>query len=207
LKILALQPGTDAFDEAVRGLVRAERINDVVARQDSKRYQEYLRYTRDAFMGDHPVDPADVYRDRELVPRALDAYALKHDVELTTGLIYIADDFPICAVPDAVDSLIGITVHVRCGSRERSAYDTYREAVERGVSSDMYRHAIAMMAVTRLPYWIHINYLELPEQGIRKLSEHEVEYSKVRGDDLMSALMAFAAKSRFKAAADSEAAA
>jgi hypothetical protein len=201
VKILTPQTD-DERENLLRGKVLASRVNDVIAAQTSKRYRDYLHLTQSQFMGEPVTDPADVYRDRELVPRALEAYEIKHGVSLTTGRIYVCEDFPICAVPDAVEGqLIGITVHIR------RDYLTYRESVERGVTSDLYRHAIAMMAVTRLPYWLHLQYLELPEQGIRKLHEHDVTYSKVRGDDLMSALMAFAAKSRFRAQSDSEAAA
>ena len=205
-RIINYRQESDELDELIRGQVMANRVNEVVADHTTKRYMTYLKVVQDGFMKEPIDDPSAPFRDRPLVARAIEAYELRNEVEVQTGVLYQHDQFPIVAVPDGVDAdLIGITVHVHCGSRERSAYETYREAVERGVTAAMYRHAIAMMATTRLPYWLHLQYLELPEQGIRKLHEHEVEYSKGRGEDLMSALIAFAAKSRFKA--QSEAAA
>lgn len=195
MKILELQPGTEQYEDAIRGYVLAERINDCIAKPDSKRYQEYLRYVQDAFMGESPVDPKDRFRDRELVPRALDAYERRHEVTLETGRLYFADDFPIVAAPDAVDGeLIGITVHIR------QTMETYEAAIQRGVDNDMLRHAQAMMAITGLFYWLHLNYYENAETRIRRLHEHDVVLDRPRATELEQSLIQFAAKSRFAAA-------
>lgn len=169
----------------------ASRINDIFAHNDSARFRAYLQYCRDDCAGNHPVDPNDEYRESDkrlhLVERALQGYERKHGVQLHRGRIYLRDRFPIAAAPDAVESdLIGITVHVR-KNREK-----YRQAVAAGVTASMYRHAIAMMAVTRLPNWIHINYVENAEEALRKMHEHEVEFSRGRALDLWDSMIAFA---------------
>lgn len=200
-RILTSQPGTDAYDAAIRGYVLANRINYVFAKSDTEHYQAYLQLVQDQFMGEPAVDPNDQYRDRDLVPRALEGYARKHGVELVTGQVYFHDQFAIAAVPDAVDGdQIGITVHIR------ESLETYINMVEkwidpeRGIDPAELRHAQAMMAITGLPYWIHLNYFEDAPTLTRRMREHEIEFDKHRGAELERKLIAFVAKSRFQAA-------
>lgn len=199
-RIAQLHRGTDSFDEATRGYVFAERINDVVAKPDSKRYQRYLRHVQDAFMGEEPVDPIDEYREKaiELLPRALEAYEIRDGVELVTGRVYFDDEFSLCAAPHAVEGadrqLIGITVHIR------QRLKTYHDAVQYGLNAEMRRHGWAMMAVTGLTYWLHLDYFEDPEQKIRKLSKGHEMTRDSRVEQLHDDLRRFAAKTRFRAA-------
>lgn len=197
MRVLTITPGTEAHEEALRGFVRAERINDIVAAADTKAFRDYLAYCRDDYAGEEPIDPDDQYRHRDerlrLVERAIDAYERKHGVAVARGRIYQHGHPRIAAAPDGVESdLIGLTVHVHFGSRKRSGYDCYRDAVREGVTPAMRRHAIAMGVTTRLPNWIHIHYFEDAEMAMRKMFELDVTWSKAEADDMRDALVQFA---------------
>jgi hypothetical protein len=91
--------------------------------------------------------------------------------------------------------------------------ETYEAAVERcvdvehSVDHDMQRVSQVQMMLTGCPYALHLNYFEDAETRTRRLAEHEVLFDRHRAVNLLGALMAFAARSRFKAQSDSEAAA
>ncbi len=190
--------GSDEFDAAIKGFVMAERVNDVVARPNSKRYREYLQRIQDEFVGEPHSEMADQYRDaaKELLPRAIDAFETKHDVELQAERVYLYPNkfFRLACAPDAVESdLVGFTVHVR------QSKATYLVAAQEGVTHAMERVAQASMIVTGLRNWIHLDYFEDAGTRTRKLYEHLVEYDKRSANDVMSAMLAFLAKSRFRA--------
>jgi len=189
------RPDSDERDLLTAGYVRAERINDILSFVNTKRHQQYLQLVKDQLAGEPVTDPSDSWRDRPLLPRALDGYKQKHGVELVTNRIYFLDDFQICAIPDAVDSDIGITVHIR------KTLDTYHAAAQAGLTPDMNRHAQAMMQVTGLPYWIHLNYFEDAETRTRRLLEIDVIRQIYLGPKLEEAMIEFLSRSRHAAVA------
>ncbi len=195
------RPGSDELGELTRGFVMADRINDVLARPDSKRYRDYLSLIRDQFTGEPVIDHNDQYREqaKELLPRALDYFNLLHGVTVAEGRLYFHSDYQIAAAPDAVwgalNGLTGLTVHIR-KNRE-----TYYKAIEIGVTHDMERHAQAMMLVTGFNKWLHLNYYEDAEKRKREQCDHEVVYNERHAEELQDAMFGFLLKSRLRAAA------
>ena len=199
-KILQLRPGSDEFDEALKGVVRAERINDCIARPGSKRHKDYLELLRSQFIGEPVIDPCDQYREqaKELLPRALDHFNQRHEVSVAEGRVYFhSEEFPmIAAAPDAVwGDQVGLTVHIR------QSEETYAAAVESGVDKEMMRHAQAMMLVTGLRCWLHLSYFEDANVRTRRLHEHDVTFNKRHAEELEDAMIGFILKSRLRAAA------
>ncbi len=205
------RPGSDEIDELTRGYVDASRINDVLARPDAKRFREYLTLIQDQFLGEPAIDHDDQYREqaKELLPRALRYYEKRNGVKTTRGLLfyYYDPDFKIAACPDAVDygeadeegnykePLIGLTVHIR------QTRETYDASVERGIDKPMERHAQAMMLITELPNWLHLDYWEDANLRLRRLFEHALEFDQRHAESLEEALIGFVYKSRLRAAA------
>lgn len=161
------QAGGELLDKLAVGRLMASRINDVMARPTSKRHTEYLTLLNRQIRGFGDIDPNDVYRDRERVPAALKAYEARHGVQLERGWFYVHPQYDfIACTPDAVESpLIGLTAHIR------QTEETYERAVEDVMSGPNMRTAQAAMAVTGLPYWLHLNYWEDREQHKRRLHE------------------------------------
>jgi len=193
--IVPFRPDSDELDTLTSGYVRAERINDILSFENTKRHQQYLRFVMDQLAGEPVTDPADAYRDRPLLPRAIDAYQQKHGVELVTNRIYCHDDFAICCVPDAVDELIGLTIHIR------KTEDTYKAAAQKGLTPDMNRHAQAMIQITGLDYWIHLNYFEDAETRKRRMLEIAVIREKYLGQRLEEQMIEFLSRTRHAAVA------
>lgn len=199
---LKIRRGSDEFDEAIKGFVMAERINDIVAKPSSKRYRGYLERVQEEFAGEPHVEIQDQYRDqaKELLPRAIDAYETRHGVELETDRVYFYEDknFALACAPDAVESdLVGFTVHVRQVQTGDDPEATYRKAVEEGVTPAMERVAQASMLVSGIPHWIHMDYYQNEQTRTRKLHEHLVDYDKRKAAELERAMIFFLAKTRF----------
>ncbi|KKL19076.1 hypothetical protein LCGC14_2469090 [marine sediment metagenome] len=200
MKTTLYRPGSDELGELTRGFVMADRINDILARPNSKQHRDYLSLIRDQFMGEPVFDHNDQYREqaKELLPRALDHFNRRHEISVIEGLLFIhSEEFPmIAAAPDAVwGDLVGLTVHIR------QSEETYAAAVERGVDKEMERHAQAMMLVTGLPIWLHLSYFEDANERVRRLHEHEVEFNERHAEELEDAMIGFILKSRLRAAA------
>jgi hypothetical protein len=195
MRILHAKPGTDAYDEALRGKVMAERINYVIARSGSKRHDEYLELVSAQARGEPETDPNGEYRESpdrlHLVGNALREYRRRDGAKIKAGLIFVHDHYPIACAPHAVDSAaIIIQVHVRETLR------TFERAVARGITSDLYRLSLAQMIVAQGRFALQINYFENPERGIRELVDHPVEFSRTRALDLMDSMITFARRSR-----------
>ena len=204
------RPGSDELDDLTRGHVDVARINDVMARPDSKRFKEYLTLIQDQFLGEKNIDHDDQYREqaKELLPNALH-YEKRNGVKTVRGLLfyYYDPDFKIAACPDAVDygeadeegnykePIIGLTVHIR------QTRETYDASVERGIDKPMERHAQAMMKITGLPNWIHLDYWEDANLRLRRLFEHPIKLDERHAAALEEALIGFVYKSRLRAAA------
>ena len=196
--ILQLRHDSDEFDDALRAKVRAERINDVLAKETTKRYQEYLQLMQAQYMGEPEHDPNDQYRESDerlrLIGNALRTYRDRHDTTVKGGMVFLMNDFPIASAPHGVDSeAVLLQVHVR----ER--LETFEQAVERGPDDSMRRVSLAQMAVTGYRYALQIDYYEDAERHIRELVEHVVPFDKARAMQLLDKLLIFAAKSRFEA--------
>ncbi len=191
---------SEELAELTRGFVFADRINDILARPNSKRHRDYLSLIRDQFMGEEIFDHRDQYREqaKELLPRALDHFNRRHDISVIEGLLFVhSEEFPmIAAAPDAVwGDQVGLTVHIR------QSEETYWASVERGIDKEMERHAQAMMLVTGLPMWLHLSYWEDANVRARRLHEHEVEFNKRHAEKLEEAMIGFILKSRMRAVA------
>jgi hypothetical protein len=192
--VIRYRPGSEDLERLTKGWVTANRIGDIVAKPTSKRYQKYLELVQGQLVDPHLTDPDDVWRHKDLVPRALDGYAKKHGCEPSEGLLYALPDYRIAAAPHAVDGVVGITVHCR------RTLETYEDAVHLGVTHEMDRHAQAMMWVTGLPYWIHLDYFEDPEKRIRRLYEHDVYAHRQMQELLGDAMVNFYQRSVLRAA-------
>jgi hypothetical protein len=193
--IVNYRPGSEDLERLTAGWVMANRINDVVAKPTTNRYRAYLKLVQGQLVDPELTDPQDVWRHKDLVPRALQGYEVKNGVSLSQGLLYALPDYRIAAAPHAVEGdLAGITVHCR------RTLETYLEAVRIGVTTEMGRHAHAMMWVTGVPYWIHLDYFEDPEQRTRKLYEHLVKTHEQLREAMGDALVSFYQKSVLRAA-------
>ncbi len=188
---------SDELDEAIRGYVLANRVNDMVARPTSKRYLEYLRVVNEQWQGGSALDPRDQYREeaKALLSRAADALRPRWPDPIETGYVYYhpQDGIPIAAVPDAVSDTTGMTFHIR------KSPQTYSKAREIGITPEMYRQSQAMMAVTGKRCWLQCNYLEKPETRIRKLSWDSVSYDKHMALHLEEEMLAFVLRTRHAA--------
>ena len=163
------------------GRVLCSRINDIMAKPTSKRHRQYLELLNRQINGYHDLDPADVYRERELVPTALAAYETRHGVSLDRGLFYQDPhyDFIGCC-PDAVESdLIGISVHIR------QTEETYERAIDDNTNAYDMRVAQASMAVTGLNHWLYLNYFEDRAIRKRRLSESLFERNPLADEMLI----------------------
>lgn len=162
-------PDSDERDAALAGYALANRVNDMVASPNSDRYRDYLDLVRAQWKGAFAVDWGEQYRHRAkaLVPRALDAYELREEVELTRDVVYFYDDenVHIAAVPDAMEGdLLGITAHCRLRP------GTYERAKSAGATPQMIRQSQAMMSITGAEMWLHLNYYENEQLRQRRLS-------------------------------------
>lgn len=204
------RPDSDELGNLTHGFVDAARINDVMARPNSKRFKEYLTLIQEQYLGEPVFDHDDRYRAeaKELLPNALIAYEKRHGVITRRGLVFFyGNDFQISAAPDAVDygeadeagefkePIIGLTVHVR------ESEETYDKAVDRGLDQAAIRHTQAMMLITGLPNWIHLDYWQDANLGKRRLFEHEVQFNERHAQELEEALIGFVFKSRLRAVA------
>ena len=196
------RPDSDELDGLLRGRVRAERINDIVAQPTSQRHIDYLQHLRDQYAGAPAIDDKEQYRERakELLGRAVDAYEKRtgHFIEVCR-LYYFQDrEMPFVATPDGIDEEenLGLTFHIR------TRLDTYERSEEIGVDNPMERHAQAMMLVTGLPRWGHLNYFENPDAQVRKLGRvHISEYDSQKARHLEEEMLAFLLKARQRAIA------
>jgi len=191
--------GTDDFDTLLRGYVRAERINDIIAKPSTKRYREYMKLIQEQFLGEPILDPKDEYREKvkECLPYALAAYEKRHGVTIDCDRVYFHDDedIKIAAVPDGVESdLIGVTMHIR------QTEESYEEAVSLGMTPEMERHSQAMMLIAKTPYWVHSNYWQNLETRDRRLSdEFESTFDNKHAAALEEAMLTFLLKTRRRA--------
>lgn len=193
--VVSYRPGSEDLAELTKGWVVANRINDIVAKPTTKRYQNYLRVVQEGFADPHATDPDDAWRHKELLPRALEAFELRHGVTLRTGLLYAMPDYRIAAAPDAIEAdLLGILV--RC----RRTLETWQESVQVGVTPEMERRAQAMMWVTGLPYFAFLDYFEDAQTRTRKLHEHDLYADKRHQDQLGDAMVGFYQKTLLRAA-------
>lgn len=193
--IVDYRPDSEDLERLTRGWVMASRINDIMARPDSKRYRNYLQVVQEQFIDPQTIDPDAAWRHKELLPRALDAYEQRHGVEVETGKLFTLPDFKIAAAPDAHEAgLWGITVHVR------GSLDTYREAIRIGVTPEMTRHAQAMMWVTGCVAWLHLDYHEDATLRKRALYEHDIPADPRHQSQLGEAMIGFYSKTRLRAA-------
>jgi hypothetical protein len=193
--VIDYRPDSEDLEQLTRGWVMANRINDITARPDTKRYRRYMQVVQDGFVDRHATDPDQAWRHKELMPRALEAYSLRHGVDPQRGKLYALPDFRIASAPDAIEAdLAGITV--RC----RQTADTYLEAVNIGVTPEMQRRAQAMMWVTGFPYWIVLDYFEDAASRTRKLYEHDLYADKHHMEQLGDAMVGFYQKSLLRAA-------
>lgn len=131
------------------------------------------------------------------------------DVVISTDLALRLDGLPRSGQKKPDDPGAAVYWVTPEGERRCMAIDLYqsiadniaaiKRAVANGLASDMYRHAQAMMAVSGLSFWIHLNYFEDAEQGVRKMREHDVQFHPNRASELMDSMIRFTAKSRFRA--------
>lgn len=197
--VLQLRPGSDEFEAATCGLVRAERINAVIASPTSKRNREYLRLISRQYQDEPETDPADQFRDDEgriaMIGQALRLYRDKHEVRVKGGLIYLHDDLPVCACPHGVDNdMILLTVRVK------EKRETFEREIDRDVMPDMFRIAQAQMVITGHRYAIEIDCC-MDDAGAMELHEKEIFYDKRRAEELLEAMAVFAQKTREEEAA------
>ena len=190
---------TDEFQNRTRGYVSANRINDVVAKPDSKRCRAYLDLIRSQFSGEPVIDDNDQYRSKtwEMVPYALAAYERRHEVDTHRHRVYFHSNeaVKIIAVPDGIEEgVCGLTVHFRQDE------ETYEAAVSKGTTSDLVRHAQAMMLITNQEAWIHLNYWHDMETRQRRLHEMDIRFDKRHASDLEDSMMAFLLRTRRSAA-------
>lgn len=213
MKVLQLRPGSDAFEAAISGLVKAERIKAVIASTTSKRHREYFQHIsrqyHDArraksegrvYRPEH--DPNDRWRYDEdhlaMIGRTLRQYRDKHGLDdpangklVKAGLIYLHDELPVCACPHGIDSnTILLTVRVR------EKPETFEREIGRDVMPDAFRVMQAQMAITGHGWAIEVNSF-MDDTGTLLLYEKDaVPYDKCRGDELLEAMATFAAKTR-----------
>ena len=167
-----LQPDSDVLDALKIGRVLSSRINDVMARVNSKRYQGYLELINRQVRGFGDHDPNDQYRERELAPTALKAYEIRNGAQLERGWFYrhTEYDFLGCA-PDAIEANeVGYTAHIR------STEETYERAVADNMNKHYMRTAQASMAVTGFEFWIHLDYWE--DRGLRQRRLYETLFTR-----------------------------
>ncbi len=188
------RPDSEDLENLTKGWVMANRINDVVARPDTKRYRGYLRLVQGQFIDPHVTDPDDAWRHKELLPRAIDAYERRHGVDLARGRLYSMPDYRVAAAPDAVESeFIGLTIHIR------QTLETFEDAVRLGVTPEMSRHGRAMLWVTGFDCWAHLDYFEDAATRARKLFEHVVTRDPKHQNQLGDAMINFYARTRLRA--------
>ena len=192
--VVHFRPGSEDLEQMLKGWVDARRINDIVARPDTKRYRSYLRIVQEQFVDPHVMDPDEAWRHKELLPRALEAYERRHGVTVTQGRLWTLPDFKIAAAPDATEGRWGLTVHVR------QTLETYREACRIGITPEMQRVAQAMMWVTGRDAWIHLQYFEDAQLRKRALTEQEIAADIPHQEQLGEAMIGFYSKSRLRAA-------
>ena len=188
---------SDDLDQRLAGYVLANRINDMTARPDSKRFQRYLSLVRDQWRDEPVTDPLDEYREkaRLMTPNALDRYEREHGVTLVRDRLFFYEDpdVKVAALPDAIEPpWIGITVHCRRSLR------TWQKAEKDGITNAMERHAQAMMLVTGRKHWIHLNYFESPDQTRFELSDHLSNHDRRHAADLEESMLSFLLKTRRK---------
>lgn len=159
---IQLPPDSETLYDLGAGRVLASRINDVLARPSTKRYQSYLELINRQVRGFDDRDPADAFRERDLVPRALQAYEIRNRTTLERGYFFQHSSYEFLGcTPDAVENdEIGYTAHIR------ATEDTYEKAVEDNMSAQYTRTAQAAMAVTGLKFWVHLDYWE--DEGLRR---------------------------------------
>ena len=193
--VINYRPDSEELDKLTAGWVMANRISDVVAKPSSKRYRRYMGVVENQFVDKHFVDPDSAWRHKELLPRALDAYSLRHGVEPTRGKLFALPDFMIAAAPDAVEQ-DGIGYTVRC----RQTSETYEEAVGIGITPEMIRIGQAMMWVTGCWFfWVFLDYFECPRERKRRLFEHVVTPDQRHQERMGDALINFCMKTRLRA--------
>jgi hypothetical protein len=202
MKILTLRPGSEAFDEALRGYVLCERINSVLAKPGTKEHDSYLSYVRDSWRQEPVHDQGDEYRYSdarlEAIGQALRHYRDRDETIVKAGLVYLLDDFPVGSAPHGVEVdaegnvVLTIQVHVR----ER--LETFEQHVDRGPDHNQLRVSLAQMAIVGCGAALQIDYYEDAERGIRKLYDHLVMPDRICSAQLLDELRMFAAKSRFR---------
>lgn len=187
---ITCRPGSDELDALMHAKIDAGRVNDILANPASKRHGEYLDLLRRQASGEHVLDPRRQYSEQNAEQRALAIGEYQRHIgqHLATGLIFQHDDFPLIAAPDAVGDG-GYTFHLR------TSPDTFWSAVERGVDRAMLNHAQAMMLVSGLRQWTHVDVLA-PDLPMATMYGHAVERNEYLASSIEAALIGFALKSR-----------
>jgi hypothetical protein len=202
MRIVEARPGTEQYEDAIRGYVLAERVNSALAKPGTKEHDSYLSYVRDSWRGEPVHDHGDEYRYSdarwELIGNALRHYRDRDETTVKAGRVYLLDDFPVGSAPhgvevDAEDNVMfTIQVHIR----ER--LETFEQHVDSGPDNNQLRVSLAQMAIVGCGAALQIDYYEDADRGIRELYDHLVMPDRIRSSQLLGEMQMFAAKSRFR---------
>ncbi len=194
IRYTTYRPQSDQFDELVRGMPLANRVNDMIAKHTSDRYRDYLQLVSQQYAGQPVVDPNDQYREKvkTLIPRAIRAYEAKEGRPANAWRCYFHSLYQIAALPDAIeDPGLGITFHIR------NSETAYRNALETGISPAMERTAQAMMIVCGMQMWLHVNIFPKFDEGACSINTDLIsDFDRRHAQTLEEQMMAFLLKTR-----------
>ena len=182
---------SDALDRLLAGYVLANRVNDMVAKPTSKRYRSYRDLITRQYAGEEILDPNDQYREklRGSVDRALTRLELRDGARFQRNQLYRhrSPRVHIAALPDAVEPPVcGYTVHVR------KTLKSFRQAVKHGITQPMENHAQAMMLITGMAHWVHVNSWEDEKEGRAKINDQHVsDFNRRHAIELEVQMMMF----------------
>lgn len=166
-RVISVEQGTDEWLDLRRCRITASRLGDVMAKPDTKRYEEYRQEIVLELLGNTHVEksPEWARHGRENEPRALAGYEWKYGLDVAHDLFLISNKYDwLAASPDFLHlPNYEAGGEVKC----RALYKNYRKAraeaekfagsVRAAPASDR-RQVQGAMWLTGFSHWWYVNY-------------------------------------------------
>jgi len=191
-RIVAVEQGSDEWDELRRNRVTCSRLADVMAKPTTKRYKQYQNEKVKELLGYRHVEesPEWARHGRENEPKAIAAYEWKYEVDVEHDLFLISDKHDwLAGSPD----LLHLPNYDEGGEIKcRALFKNYRKYRDIAVKNDGTTRAVPAenrhqvqghMMLTGFDWWWFINYyLGVDKDG---LPVQKIIRARVSRDDAL----------------------
>lgn len=209
-KLIKIEQGSERWKRERQGRITASRFGDVIAKPNTKRYQEYLSTLVDerlGFVSDTQEAEEPWYQHgKAFEPRARSAYEMKFGVDLANNfmLVHPEHDY-ITASPDGspidlssveIGQVVEMDVPKVVEIKGRLYWRSYHDAVLKGLESHYKPQVQGQLWLAGCEYAELVNYYECEPtrehpKGVRKMHVTTIAADKAYHSFLEEACMCF----------------